>query len=216
MNAATKPPKEVRATDRVLEALSTVAALLDQTINEVHSLDSEFQQRLLQGVHETEESLQRQAAQHLEQALTTTRGKLQEQFNNSIAELSQQWETERESLHSELARSTQTTAQWEADRARLNGEIERLARVQAATQVEAERAIAAMKASSAAKPSPSELDEALTREIARVEKLIKEISALIDDPTSELSIIIRKNVERAELNSYLKGIRFALNGSNSK
>jgi len=48
-----------------------------------------------------------------------------------------------------------------------------------------------------------------------VEGIVREISAVIEDPTSELSIVIRKNVERAELESYLKGIRFVLKSSNS-
>jgi hypothetical protein len=32
----------------------------------------------------------------------------------------------------------------------------------------------------------------------------------MEDPDIELSTVVRKNVERAELESYLKGIRFAL------
>ena len=35
MDPATKTPQGARATDRIVEALSTMAALLDQTINEV-------------------------------------------------------------------------------------------------------------------------------------------------------------------------------------
>jgi len=46
----------------------------------------------------------------------------------------------------------------------------------------------------------------------RVENLIKEISAIIEDPATELPTVIRKDVERAELESYLKGIQFALDG----
>jgi hypothetical protein len=32
---------------------------------------------------------------------------------------------------------------------------------------------------------------------------------LIDDPASALSTVMRKNVEKTELESYLRGIRFA-------
>ena len=32
---------------------------------------------------------------------------------------------------------------------------------------------------------------------------------LIDDPASALSTVMRKNVEKVELESYLRGIRFA-------
>ena len=220
MDTATKTPQGARAADRVLEALSTLAALLDRTINEVKSLDSDFQSRLLQAVHETEASLQSQAAQHLDSALNETRSKLEEQFKNKIAEVATQFESERERLNTELSGIVQTRAQWEAERARLNGELVQLAQVQAATQAQAEKAIAAMKAASAttatAKPAAAVNSEALSKEIERVEGAIKQISALIEDPATELSTVIRKNVERAELDSYLKGIRYALNGGGSK
>ena len=215
MDTATKPQAS-----RAIEALSTLAALLDRTINEVKVLDSDFQKRLLQAVHETEASLQGQAAQHLEEALKETRTKLEEHFTNKVAELSAQWEEERNRLNGELSKMVQTTAEWEAERARLNGEIERLSRVQAATQAEAEKAITAMKTASAsatsAKAGPSVNSEALTTEIGRIEDAINQISALIENPATELSTVIRKNVERAELESYLKGIQFAVNGGASK
>ncbi|MBI2149736.1 MAG: hypothetical protein HYU27_03915 [Acidobacteria bacterium] len=73
METTTKPAREARATDRVLEALSTLAALLDRSIKEVQALDSDFQNRLLQAVHETESSLQSQAAQHLDAALAAAK-----------------------------------------------------------------------------------------------------------------------------------------------
>jgi hypothetical protein len=133
-------------------------------------------------------------------------------------ELTTQWEEERARLNSELNKMTQNAAQWETDRARLNGELERLARVQAATQAEAEKAVLAMRSASAAAKSAKESSmnrEALNAEVGRVEGLIKDIAALIDDPLSELATVIRKNVERAELEAYIKGIRFALsNGIN--
>jgi chromosome segregation ATPase len=216
MDTATKSPQEARPTDRILAALATLAALLDRTINEVHSVDSAFQKRIAEAVQETEESLQSQAAHRLEEVLTSTRAKLETQFNKRIEELSTEWEAERERLHAELGRITQTTAQWEAERSRLNGEIERLARVQAATQAEAEKAIMAMKAVTSSRPNASANSEALSKEIARAEDLIQQISAVIDDPSVELSIVIRKNVERAELDSYLKGIRFAIGTGKAK
>ena len=39
--------------------------------------------------------------------------------------------------------------------------------------------------------------------------LLTEVMKLIDDPASALSTVMRKNVEKSELESYLKGIRFA-------
>jgi len=54
---------------------------------------------------------------------------------------------------------------------------------------------------------------AIAAEVSRVESLIKEVIALMDDPDTELSTIIRKNVEKAELDAYLKGIMFAFGRS---
>ena len=202
MNPATKTPQGARATDR-----------------EVKGLDSDFQNRLLQAVHDTESSLQSQAAQHLDSALAVMRAKLEEQFKTKLEEISAGWEAERTRLNNEVTRLTQAGAQWEKERARLTTEVERLARVQAATQAEAEKALAAAKAATQSvskSATPLADTEELTAEMERVQGLIKEISDLIEDPATELSTVIRKNVERAELESYLKGIRFALNGSATK
>jgi hypothetical protein len=57
-----------------------------------------------------------------------------------------------------------------------------------------------------ARPPDSSLMDA---EVARVGSLITEIAKIIDDPDTELSTVIRKNVERAELDAYLKGILFS-------
>src|SRR6185503_8944327 len=210
--------EQARSTDRVLEALSTLAALLDRSINEVKLLDTDFEDRLSRATQEKEASAQ--TAQRLEAELTDTTAKLEGQFGKRIAELSNEWQEERNRLSSELSKSSQATVQWEAERARLMGELERMSRVQAATQAEAEKAIMAMKAAtSAAKNAKGGVgvnSEALNGEIGRVEGLIKEISALIEDPAAELSVVIRKNVERAEMESYLKGIRYVLNGAGSK
>jgi len=112
MDTTTTTPQGARATDRVVEALVTLAALLDRTINEVKSLDADFQKRLLQAVHETEASLQTQAAQHIETALAETRAKFEEQLKDRLAEISAQWETERGRLNGEVNRFTQAATQW--------------------------------------------------------------------------------------------------------
>jgi DNA repair exonuclease SbcCD ATPase subunit len=67
--------------------------------------------------------------------------------------------------------------------------------------------------STAAKGSETLDRDAISAEVVRVEKQIKEIAALIDNPETELSTVIRKNVEKAELGAYLKGILFSLGGS---
>jgi chromosome segregation ATPase len=216
MDATSKTPQGARAADRVVEALSTLAALLDRAIKEVKSLDSDFQDRLLQAVHETEVSLQSQAAHHLETAVAEGRSKFEAQLKSRLEEISAEWEAERTRLNNEINRLTQAATQWETERARLGSELERLARVQAATQAEAEKAFAAAKAAitSVSKPgSGTNSAEALTQEMERIDVLVKQVTALIEDPTTELSTVIRKNVERAELEAYLKGLRFALNGA---
>ena len=42
---------------------------------------------------------------------------------------------------------------------------------------------------------------------------MQELSTLIDDPATELAIVIRKTVERAQLDFYLKGLRYAATGT---
>src|SRR5205809_386328 len=64
-----------------------------------------------------------------------------------------------------------------------------------------------------AKLAPEHLraaEEAVQAEAARVEALIQEINSVIDNPDTELSVVIRKNAERGELESYLKGLRFRI------
>jgi|ERR1051326_2472940 chromosome segregation ATPase len=217
MDTTSKTPQGAHATDRVVEALATLAALLDRTINEVKLLDSDFQNRLLQAVHDTEAAMQSQAASHLDTTLAESRSKLEAQFKNKLEEISSEWEAERTRLNDQINRLTQAATQWEAERLRLTAEVERLARVQAATQAEAEKALAAAKAARVSTATSATSDaETITKEMERINGRVKEITALIDDPATELSTVIRKNVERSELESYLKGLRFALNGAGLK
>jgi chromosome segregation ATPase len=51
---------------------------------------------------------------------------------------------------------------------------------------------------------------AVQSEISRVEGLLNEIVTVIENPNTDLSVVIRKNVEKAELDSYLRGILFTL------
>jgi hypothetical protein len=51
--------------------------------------------------------------------------------------------------------------------------------------------------------------DAVSAEVARVQTMILELGKRIDDPTTDLSTVIRKNVERAELTAYLKGIQYS-------
>jgi hypothetical protein len=80
--------------------------------------------------------------------------------------------------------------------------------LQSASQLlEAERA----RLTAAHKSSGAGMDSnAIAAEVARVEAQLNEIIAVIDNPNTELSTVIRKNVEKAELDAYLKGIMFAV------
>jgi len=55
--------------------------------------------------------------------------------------------------------------------------------------------------------------DAINAEVARVQRMILEIGKRIEDPSTDLSTVIRKNVERAELNAYLKGIQYSTGNS---
>ena len=199
-----------------MQALSTLAALLDRTINEVKVLDGDFQKRLTQAVHETEASLQRRADEQLSRALEETarkiRAQVSEEMNEVVAGVRKELKAEREKLNHELDRTTATATQWEAEKRQLQAECAQSRKVLVEakiTQEMAEKAAANAIAKAAAGGVKS---EPVRKEIQRVEELVKSVSAVIDDPSTELSTVIRKNVERAELESYLRGMRFAIDG----
>jgi hypothetical protein len=69
------------------------------------------------------------------------------------------------------------------------------------------------KSAAAASQPPSGVPvspDRLNSEIVRIEGMLAEVMKLIDDPVSALSTVMRKNREKTELESYLKGIRFAI------
>ncbi len=206
---------ESAGTDRVLDRLSTLATLIDRTINDVRAMDADFHDRLREAVHGTTAVLQEQAAQNLEKTISEHQRELKEQFDARIRELTQQAEEERNRLAAELATVMQASIDLETDRARLREELDQLARLQAATQSEAEKAIAALKEAHV-EGAISVNSNAVTEEVQRLEGLINGISAVIDDPEVELSTVIRKNVERTQHECYLNGIRFVLNAQISK
>lgn len=76
--------------------------------------------------------------------------------------------------------------------------------LQAATaMLQAERSRFSSEASQGSDP------EAIAAEVERVGRIIETIADLIGDPATDLSTVIRKNVEKAELDAYLKGILFS-------
>ena len=129
-----------------------------------------------------------------QQRLAEVASEHENQLSEAVAKVRSQINDDRERIKKELEKAIQTSAQLELDRNRLRDESEQLR----------------LQAEASAKQSKT-VPEALHVEAARVEGLIQEISQLMEDPDTELSIVIRKNAERAELESYLRGLRFAIN-----
>ena len=164
-----------------------------------------------------EASLQSQAAEHLEKALAAAEPGIREE---TAAALKAQFEVDlkaalvalRNEMDEEFRKKTaEMSIHVEAERRRLIAEAER-ANQSASQALAARQAVEqALAKKTKAPPAPAGVDPtAMAKEMERVEGVISQISTLIDDPGTELSTVIRKNVERAELESYLKGIRFAL------
>ena len=85
----------------------------------------------------------------------------------------------------------------------------------ASSQLESERARLTAEIATAKESSGGTSSDSISQELTRVESIIRDIVGLIDDPATELSTVIRKNVEKAELDAYLKGILFST-GRNQK
>jgi len=110
---------------------------------------------------------------------------------------------ERDRLNRQLDELLHSAAKWDSEREHLQEELKRAA---------AEKEVALSTAKKEVAVSHSVATEQVKSEVSKVEESIQSISAIIDAPETELSLVIRKNVERAELEAYLRGIRFALSG----
>ena len=226
MDFATKPQHIPRSTDRIMEALATLAALLDRTINEVKTLDGEFQSRLMEAVHKTEESLQAQTAEYVEltreevhqelsrrfqSELQTALDTLRSDFQTERERLSSEFNTERERLNKELRFAADASSELQLERSKLIAEVQRLKESAAAererVRAEAEASIASATSAYVSSSSARQLPQ---EEIVQIEQKLAGIVKVIDDPTTELSVVIRKNVEKLELEAYLKGLRYAV------
>ena len=169
----------LRATDRLRQTVGALGKLLEQTINDLQALESELQHH---GANHEMEQLRRAAAEwETERArLLVTMEQTKSEYDRTMAEAD---EAAAIALERQIATAVdrmraEMKAQWDAERVELAPE-NRQAR-----------------------------DEAVAAEAARVEGLIREINLQIENPDTELSVVIRKNAERAELESYLKGLRF--------
>jgi hypothetical protein len=144
--------------------------------------------RVILEAHQTAESVATAHQRELDESVERVRSELTEERDRVVRQLD-------ELLHS--------AAQWDAERASLKAELKRVL-------AESEQAMVSARKEAASQSSVS--SESLKNEVRRVEESIHNISAIIDAPETELSLVIRKNVERAELEAYLKGIKFVVSG----
>jgi len=221
-SAIAKSPSAPRSTDRIMEALATLAALLDRTINEVRTMESELQLRVLEAVQKKEESLQveteayvnavrqevheeltRRSQSQLTAALEIARSG----FQTERERLWTEFDTEKERLGKELQQATDAASELQVERVRLTADLQRI-REEANVEIDRVREEARIAAVAAVSSSPAHPGD----EIARTERKLAELISLIEDPMTELSVVIRKNVEKLELEAYLMGLRYAVSG----
>jgi len=309
--------KSLRAADRLGQTLAALARLLDQMMNDVQAVSSEFQERIQQTAQDTEAAVQELADERLKAAVDeavreterNTRAQVSEELHSrfkqdtasAVAAVRTEMNAEIDRVKEELDLLRQATVEWDKERTRLLADHKRANDLLEQTKNEHDRALAesdeaaaialdlqvatavdrvrheltarfdlereqltaereranralaeqnteyqqmvasseeaveshkkslaaaqqqweaertkmaaeAQKAQQKAAEKPAAANEALSKEVARVEGLIKEISEVIEDPATELSVVIRKNAERAELESYLRGVRFTMQG----
>jgi hypothetical protein len=197
----------VRRTDRVNQTVAALARLLDQMMSDIQVLDSEIQQQELE--HE------RSVAEADEAAAIALEVQVSTALNRMRVELTEQWDAERAVLVAERNRAQQRLADAASDHERQLAEAINKVRYQLTEEIDGlrrqieEAEEAAEQAQIAASThASSKHTEATQTEIARVERVIQEISQIVESSETELSVIIRRNVERAEMQSYLKGLRF--------
>ena len=221
-SAIAKSPPAPRSTDRIMEALATLAALLDRTINEVRTMESELQLRVLEAVQKKEESLQAETEAYVkvvrqevheeltrrsQSQLTAALEIARSGFQTERERLRTEFDTEKERLGKELQQATDAASELQVERVRLTADLQRI-REEANVEIDRVRQEARIAAVAAVSSSPAHPGD----EIARTERKLAELISLIEDPMTELSVVIRKNVEKLELEAYLTGLRYAVSG----
>src|SRR5439155_1341359 len=150
-----------------------------------------------EGMQRENEALQK-LLQEGRDSWTTEQRRLTSQIERLEQQLHEMSEKE------ELATNEAQTA-WEGEQRRLTAKVEKLEqRLQEALQQKTQVAEELKGVGGSLDPQTMEA------EITRVEGLLNEIVTVIENPDTELSTVIRKNVEKAELDAYLKGILFSL------
>jgi hypothetical protein len=176
------------------EVADRLRAELEQSVS-----NAERTKRLLAEAESANSRIVLDAQQAAESVAAAHKSELVDAEDRVRAELTE----DRDRLSRQLDDLLHAAAKWDSERERLQSEVK------IATAAK-DQAIAAAKVEVSAKSMVA--SETLQTEVSRVEDSIRAISAIIDAPETELSIVIRKNVERAELEAYLKGIRYVVTG----
>jgi septal ring factor EnvC (AmiA/AmiB activator) len=222
METVAKAPATPKPTDRMMEALATLAALLDRTINEVKVLDADFQKRITEAVQKKEEAIRTDTAKMVEAARSQVHEDLTARFHSELqsaldalrAEFQaerERWSSEsgveRERLNKELQLAGNTASELQVERSKLTAELQRV-KEDSAAEISRLRAAAEAASAAAAKAAKATAPGAKD-EIERMRAKLAEVTSIIDDPVTELSVVIRKNVEKLELEAYLRGLRYS-------
>jgi predicted HNH restriction endonuclease len=198
---------ERAALTKELEQLKTERARLSADCQRLNESLQQSRNDLDRALAETDEA----AAIALERQIATAVGRVR-------AELTSRWEAERAELLAERDRTAQALAKVETATAydaekKVAAAREQWENERAQLIAEHEHALTTAATAAASENQKSSVDiESLKVEHARVERVIQELSRTIENGETELSVVIRINAERAELESYLRGVRFALSG----
>jgi hypothetical protein len=181
-------PDEIshRPAERILKIVSELRDELSAKL----STDSErrLSEALAKAEVEAEERLQQAIADAREAVQVELRNELKTEYEAKLSELRM--------ARDELDRKFQKAASdWAAEREKLQRSAKAQARSSAPTE---------------AQELNGQVAAAVRDEIKRIEAAVLEINAKLDDPNIELAAEIRLNRERAELASYLKGLKYSV------
>jgi DNA repair exonuclease SbcCD ATPase subunit len=200
--ASVKVQQQLATTTRELQQLQETASSAPEataglSAEAIEQLRREYEAKIADLTREKEQ-LQKQLSnatkevESLQRALSDTR----EQVNSEVMQqLRQQYDSKIQDM---IQQKTNLAKELEAATSMLQNERARFATEMTHSQPQAEVAA-----------------DGLESEVKRIEEMIHDIVALIEDPSTELATIIRKNVEKAELNAYLKGILFSMGRANA-
>jgi hypothetical protein len=202
-----------------IHKLQESARLWDAERRRLNDHAGQLQQAFMQAqatIQQHEVAARTPAPDNKVQELKAERDKLQRE----LQEGQNAWEAERRRFEQQLARMSDTRglSNEVVDQLRKQYEDKLHEAISHKTQLaqELQNASSLLEAqrsrlTAAQSGSGSSLNtQAISAEVARVEGLITAITAITDNPETDFSTVIRKNVEKAELDSYLKGIRFCL------